>query len=151
MKAETSETPPPPCQRLPPRIHIYQKFSPDPAGPLAAYFHHLCPWGCWWFWSLGEMLPISTTRQHAPTPPQPSPFRRWPCAWEQRSSTWRHRSGLGAQNWTLTQPPDHRFNLFFLFTTSANDTAALKPFEGNVASTNCLASGKEMRFSTRIR
>ena len=50
------------------------------------------------------MLPVSTTRQHAPTPPQPSPFRRWPCAWEQKSSTWRHRSGLGAQNWILTQP-----------------------------------------------
>ena len=30
---------------------------------------------------------------------------RRPCAWKLRSSTWRHRSGLGAQNWTLTQPP----------------------------------------------
>ena len=51
------------------------------------------------------MLPVSTTQQHAPTPPQPSPFRRWPCAWKQRSSTWRLRSGLGAKNWTLTLPP----------------------------------------------
>ncbi|WP_419634151.1 hypothetical protein, partial [Thiolapillus sp.] len=41
--------------------------------------------------------------------------------------------------------------IFFLLTTSANDAAAMKPFEGNVASTNCLASGKEMRFSTRMR
>ena len=40
---------------------------------------------------------------------------------------------------------------FSLLTTSANDTAAVKPFEGNVASTDCLASGKEMRFSTRMR
>ena len=31
------------------------------------------------------MLPVSTTRQRALTPPQPSPFRRGPCAWEQRS------------------------------------------------------------------
>ena len=51
------------------------------------------------------MLPASVTRQHAPTPPQPSPLRQGLCAWEQRSSTWRHRSGLGAPNWTLTQPP----------------------------------------------
>ena len=51
------------------------------------------------------MLPVSITRQHAPTPPQPSPLQQGLCAWEQWSSTWRHRSGLGAPNWTLTQPP----------------------------------------------
>ena len=47
------------------------------------------------------MLPVSISRQHAPTPPQPSPFRQWPCAWEQTSSAWHYRSGLGAQNWHL--------------------------------------------------
>ena len=59
--------------------------------------------------------------------------------------------------WSVLRNPDevcltdHRFNLFFFlfflsFPTSTNETAAVKPFEGNVASTNCLVSGKEMRF-----
>ena len=66
-------------------------------------------WGCWWFSSKGEMLPVSRTRQHAPTPPQHSPLRRGACAWEQRSSTWHHRSGLGAQSWTSNQPPGSKY------------------------------------------
>ena len=45
MKAETSEMPPPPCQHLLQRIHIYCIFWEGHSGPLAAYFLHLSPRG----------------------------------------------------------------------------------------------------------
>ena len=53
---------------------------------------------------LGKRLAVSGTQVHAPMPLQSSPSQRRPCALKQRSSTWHHRSGLRALNWTLTRP-----------------------------------------------